>query len=303
MQESLSVSIIVPVLNGGHVIGECLHALGAQTYRGPIEIVVINDGSTDCTSEVVRGFANVQLMEQDNCGRAVARNRGVGKSSGKVIAFTDADCVPAPDWLERLVSRLANNPRCGTVGGSITIPKKANLWQRLDHQAWAHSIGPDSPAGKTLFGSTANMCLFRKVFEAVGGFDERLKGSEDSDLAFRLHKAGYENFFEPKAVIVHNHPRTTLAAFIKQRFNYGRWTVQTVLKHKPLPPYSWMFPNNRVLLALLWPVYAILATSFTVLRNFRRDPSVIWLSPIHFIGRFAEYFGTIIGCGEYQKKY
>jgi cellulose synthase/poly-beta-1,6-N-acetylglucosamine synthase-like glycosyltransferase len=145
------------------------------------------------------------------------------------------------------------------------------------------------------------MALYRTVFNEVGGFDSRLRGSEDSDLAFRIHRAGYENFFEPKAIVMHDPPRTTLGAFLRQRFNYGRWTIQTVLKHKPLPPYSWMFPNNRLLLALLWPCYALLATAFTVMRNFPHDVSVLWLSPLHLLGRIWEYFGTLVGCGDYQR--
>jgi len=298
-----SVSVIVPVLNAAELLQNCLKALKAQTYTGQVEIVVVNDGSADQTSEVVKKFEGISLIEQENRGRAKARNRGIANSSGKIIAFTDADCVPNPDWLKKLVSVLEKDPRRGIVSGSITIPLSANLWQRLDHQAWAHSIGPKAPAGKTLFGSTANMCLLRSVFDKVGGFDERLLGSEDSDLAFRVHQAGYENYFEPKARVTHNHPRKTFMAFIKQRFNYGKWTIQTVLKYKPLPPYSWMFPCSRVLLMLLWPVYAVLATVFTVLCNWQKDLSVVWLSPLHFIGRLAEYFGTIVGCGEYQKKF
>lgn len=298
-----SVSVIIPVLNGGDVLGNCLKALKAQTYEGQVEIVVVNDGSTDQSSAVAKKFEGINLIEQENQGRAIARNCGVAGSSGRIIAFTDADCVPKPDWLEKLVCCLTKNNKRGIVSGSVTISSSANLWQRLDHQAWAHSIGPKAPAGKTLFGSTANMCLLRSVFDKVGGFDERLLGSEDSDLAFRVHQAGYENYFEPTAVVEHDHPRKTFKAFIKQRFNYGRWTIQTVLKHKPLPPYSWLFPNNQALLFLLWPLYAVLATLFTVLRNWQKDLPVVWLCPFHLLGRLAEYLGTVSGCGEYQKKF
>lgn len=303
MQEPSSVSVIIPVLNGEHVLGACLRALKAQTYAGTVQPVVINDGSTDRTSEVTRSFPGVKLIEQENQGRAAARNRGIAESSGTVVAFTDADCVPRPDWLEKLLVRLREHDHRGIVGGSITIPPTGNLWQRLDHQAWAHSIGPEAPAGPTLFGSTANMCLLRRVFEEMGGFDTRLQGSEDSDLAFRIHRAGYENFFEPSAVVEHHHPRTTMTAFLRQRFNYGKWTIQTVLKHKPLPPYSRMLPNSRLLLTIFWPVYALLATIFTVKRTWRQTPSVIWLSPLHLLGRTVEYLGTVAGCGEYQKKF
>lgn len=302
MRNLPSVNVIIPVLNGGHIIGKCLQAVLTQSYEGQILPVVINDGSADNTSAVARAFDKVKVIDQENMGRASARNRGISESSGEVIAFTDADCVPRSDWLENLVGCMLQTDSCGIVGGAMTIPKSANLWQRLDNQCWAHSTGPDSPAGPTLFGSTANMCLFRSVYESVGGFDERLLGSEDSDLAFRVHSAGYVNYFEPAAVVEHDHPRTTMAAFFRQRYNYGKWTIQTVLKHRPLPPYSWMFPDNRLLLALLWPLYAILSTGFTVSRVWRKDLSVLWLMPLLFLGRVIEYYGTIWGCAEYQRK-
>lgn len=298
-----SVNVIVPVLNGEAVLGRCLDCLKTQTYRGRVLPVVIDDGSTDRTAEIARRFESVQLISQPNQGRAAARNNGIESSDAEVIAFTDSDCEPAPDWLERLIERLLEHDRRGVVGGAIALPSEANLWQRLDHQAWAHSTGPAAAAGPTLFGSTANMCITRSLFDEVGGFDRQLLGSEDSDLAFRVHRAGYQNFFEPAAIVVHNHPRTTLRGFVRQRFNYGKWTIQTVLKHKPLPPYSWMFPNNRLLLTMLWPAYSCLATSFTVKRGFSADPTVLPLAPLHFLGRMAEYLGTVQGCGEYQDKY
>jgi glycosyltransferase involved in cell wall biosynthesis len=297
-----SVNVIIPVLNGERTLARCLEAVARQSYGGKIIPVAINDGSTDRTSEIARSFKNVRLFEQKNKGRAAARNAGIAASDAEILAFTDADCIPAENWLAALVGRLMEQGKQrGIVGGSVAIPAKTNIWQRLDHQAWAHSIGPEAPAGPTLFGSTANMALFRSVFHAVGGFDPRLRGSEDSDLAFRVHCAGYENFFEPKAVVLHDHPRTTLSAFLRQRYNYGRWTIQTVLKHKPLPPHSWMFPNNRFLLALLWPCYSLLAAAFTVLRNLPHDLSVLWLSPLHLLGRTWEYLGTVAGCGDYQR--
>lgn len=296
-----TINVIVPVLNGADFLPLCLEGLRRQTYPGKILPVVINDGSTDDTSAAACSFKEIMLIEQENRGRSAARNHGIANSSAPVIAFTDADCIPQPDWLATLMSRLSEMERRGVVSGAMVIPPDSNLWQRLDHQAWAHSTGPTAPAGPTLFGSTANMILYRTVFNEVGGFDSRLIGSEDSDLAFRIHRAGYQNYFEPKAVVVHNHPRRTLNAFLRQRYNYGRWTIQTILKHKPLPPYSWIFPNHRLALALLSPGYALSATVFTVLRNLPHDSSAIWLSPLHLMGRMVEYIGAVGGCSEYRR--
>jgi glycosyltransferase involved in cell wall biosynthesis len=298
-----SVTVIIPALNGEQTLGPCLRAVLEQRYGGRIETVVINDGSTDATSSLAKSFPGVVVLDQQNRGRSAARNRGAAESSGEIIAFTDADCLPRKEWVEKLVARLLMLEKGGIVGGAMVLPKNANLWQRIDHQAWAHSTGPEAPAGPSLLASTANMCMFRNVFKEAGGFDERFSGSEDSDLALRVHRAGHRNYFEPAAVVEHHHPRTTFRAFFRQRYNYGKWTIQTVLRHRPLTPYSWMFPNNRALLALFWPGYALLATGFTVLRAWRSDVSVLWLSPLHLMGRLVEYLGTVAGCAEYQRKF
>ena len=117
MSDWPSVTVIVPVLNGEQTIGACLQALRTQTYPGRMQPVVINDGSTDRTSNVARGFTEAQVIDQANRGRAAARNRGIAESAGEVLAFTDADCVPRPDWLETLVRRLRERERRGIVGG------------------------------------------------------------------------------------------------------------------------------------------------------------------------------------------
>ena len=293
----------MPVLNGQKTLPLCLNALKAQDYAGPLRVVVINDGSTDQTARIAASYDNVLLINQKNQGRAAARNNGIEASSAEVIAFTDGDCAPRPDWLRNLVGRLLSSVQHGVVGGSVALPEDANLWQRLDHQAWAHSTGPEAPSGQSLLASTANMCIRRRVFEQVGGFNKLLKGSEDSDLALRVHKSGYVNYFEPRAVVVHHHPRNTLASFMRQRFNYGKWTIQTVLLHKPLTPYSWMFFDSPVFLALLWPLYSVLATGFTVLKAGRSDLSALWLSPLHLLGRCMEYLGVIKGSLRYRKKF
>lgn len=298
-----SVSVVIPALNGEQTLGSCLKALLDQQYGGSMEIVVINDGSIDGTSALAKSFPGVVVLDQENMGRSASRNRGVAAASGEIIAFTDADCLPRKDWVKKLVTRLLSIDKGGIVGGAMVIPKNANLWQRVDHQAWAHSTGPEALAGPSLLASTANMCMRKNVFKEAGGFDERFIGSEDSDLALRVHRAGYYNYFEPAAVVEHHHARATFQAYIRQRYNYGKWTIQTVLRHRPLTPYSWMFPNNRALLALFWPGYALLATVFTVLRACRSDVSVIWLSPLHFLGRLVEYLGTVAGCAEYREKF
>ena len=95
--EAASASIIIPTFNGASRIGNCLDSLVKQTAGGNVEILVVDDGSTDNTANVVRGYSSVRLIPQANAGPASARNRGALEAQGKILLFTDDDCVPMPD--------------------------------------------------------------------------------------------------------------------------------------------------------------------------------------------------------------
>ena len=93
------VSIIVPSYNGAKRLACCLAALDGQKVTFPFEIIVVLDGSTDNSADVIRQFPGVRMIGQANAGPAAARNRGVQMARGDLIAFTDDDCVPVETWL------------------------------------------------------------------------------------------------------------------------------------------------------------------------------------------------------------
>jgi glycosyltransferase involved in cell wall biosynthesis len=97
-----SVSIIIPAFNCEDTIAGTLDALRAQTYHGAMEVIVVDDGSSDGTNEIVRSFSQVRCLRQDNAGPASARNSGARISSGDILMFTDSDCCPEPAWVEKL---------------------------------------------------------------------------------------------------------------------------------------------------------------------------------------------------------
>ena len=91
-------SVIIPVYNGEGTIAECLEALASQDMpRREFEVIVVDDGSTDGTAAIVKQF-DVKYIHQENTGPATARNVGVKNAQGKIVVFTDADCVPEPNW-------------------------------------------------------------------------------------------------------------------------------------------------------------------------------------------------------------
>lgn len=112
----MSVSIIIPTFNGASRIGNCLDALLKQTHNCDTEILVVNDGYTDETADVVARYPRVRLINQANAGPAAARNHGAKEAKGTIILFTDDDCVPTPDWLRSMIAPFENPEVVGVKG-------------------------------------------------------------------------------------------------------------------------------------------------------------------------------------------
>ena len=112
------VSIIIPTFNGASRIGHCLNALLPQTIGRDVEILVIDDGSTDNLAEVIPRFdrAAVRIITQMHAGPAAARNRGAAEAKGQIILFTDDDCVPMPDWLNAMTRPFEDAAVVGVKG-------------------------------------------------------------------------------------------------------------------------------------------------------------------------------------------
>ena len=114
--EATYVSIIIPTFNGGARIHNCLDALLKQLDGRNAEILVVNDGSTDDTIEVVKPYPKVRLITQANEGPAAARNRGAAEARGAIILFTDDDCVPMHDWLNAMLAPFEDPEVVGAKG-------------------------------------------------------------------------------------------------------------------------------------------------------------------------------------------
>lgn len=208
MPETPTVTVIVPVRNGETTIRTCLEALLAQDWpRAALELIVVDNRSTDATRAIVAEYA-VRLVEE----RAIqssyaARNRGVAASHGDVLAFTDADCVPDPNWVRALATALEADG-VGLAAGPIEAWRSERLVERYQavralraEHALRHPVLP--------FAQTANAACTRVVFVAVGGFDPACRFGGDLDFCWRVQRrTGLRLVYQPTAVVRHRH-RTT----------------------------------------------------------------------------------------------
>jgi GT2 family glycosyltransferase len=235
------VSVITTVRDGEDSLPALFDALDAQTLaRGAFEVVVIDNASRDRTAEVARA-RGAEVVAEPIPGRARARNRGVAASSAALLAFTDADCRPRPDWLEQLVSTLVVS---SLVGGRVVLTARdePNAIERLD-ALWRFRQDDGAAQG---WAATANLGMRRDAFDAIGGFDASFRHiGEDVDLCLRARAAGYELAWCPDAVVEHP-AETSLRPVLRRAFEQAYPLEDLRRRHRFDSGEEWRHPMPLV---------------------------------------------------------
>lgn len=282
-----SCSVIIPNLNSP-VIDETIKALEQQSYdRSAYEVIVVGLDKYGIVKES-------DVVHFDQCEQplspARARNRGAQKASGEVLIFTDADCIPEQNWLAILANSLSD-PSINVLGGGVLFDTK-NYWRLSDNLSMFYDYLAFHPPGNKPQLPSLNLAVRRKVFEAVGGFDERYPypSGEDADLTIRLKKNGYCLYFEPRAVVFHAPTRSNLRDLLLHGYYQGKYSTKVDKRYKldsELPG----FLGTRLGLIIFSP---ILATGST-LRIFGRYKNLLryWFTaPAIFLAKLAWCVGA-----------
>lgn len=196
--ERARVSVVVPARDAAATLGRTLAALAAQRLDGRYEVIVVDDDSSDATASIARAAPGpVTVVSEGRLGAAEARNRGVACATAPVIAFTDADCFPTPDWLATGLSALEE---ADLVQGRV-MPDPTQPLGPFDRTIWVEA--------ERGFYETANLFVRRDLFERLGGFEEWIDTGGDKLLAedvwfgWRAVRAGARTAFEPHAFVHH----------------------------------------------------------------------------------------------------
>jgi glycosyltransferase involved in cell wall biosynthesis len=209
------VSVIIPVFNDRDRLGLCLAALAQQTYgRLHFEVIVVDNGSDriDDIQALAESYAGVVFAQELTPGSYAARNKGISLAQGDIIAFTDADCIPAPDWIECGVHQLNSQGGCGMVVGRVEVfpesPEDPTLFEIYQMVA---GFSQEQCLHQFKGGATANVLTWRRVIDQVGIFDQSLKSFGDFEWGRRVFSAGYRQIYGADVEVKHPARKTWTA--------------------------------------------------------------------------------------------
>lgn len=232
MMTNKLVSVIVPAYQHGHFLKRCLDSIFHQTYR-PLEIIVIDDGSTDETNQLIRPYlSRLSYVYQSNRGASAARNRGAALAAGDFLLFCDADVELRPFMIERLIGALADLPEADFAYSSFRFG-----WKRFRSWPFDHKL-------LRQLNYIHTTSLIRR--QAFPGFDEKLRRFQDWDVWLKIVERGGKGIYVPEELF---RVRTS-----GRRAAISQWRPSFFIRF-PWPFFGWTPPAVKKYLAareILW---------------------------------------------------
>jgi cellulose synthase/poly-beta-1,6-N-acetylglucosamine synthase-like glycosyltransferase len=270
------VSVIVPAYNEKECIANTLRSLARSTH--PIEIIVVDDGSTDRTSEIAReaaeslGMTNVRIIRQENAGKPAALNNGVRNAAHDIVVMMDGDTVFEPDTVRHLVQPFAD-PRVGAVAGNAKVGNRNTLIGAWQHIEYVMGFNLDRRmydllrCMPTIPGAIG--AFRREAVLAVGGMSEDTL-AEDTDITIAMHRSGRHVVYQEHARAWTEAPGS-LKQLWSQRYRWSYGTMQALWKHRksltdkgPSGRFGRVGMPLVVIFQIVTPVFAPLIDVFTV---------------------------------------
>jgi GT2 family glycosyltransferase len=279
------ISVVVCSYNGSKTIRDCMEGLLAVEYPD-FEVIVVNDGSTDGTAEIVREYG-FRLITTKNHGLSSARNTGMNAASGEIVAYLDDDAYPDPDWLTYLAAAFMKS-RHAAIGGPNIPPQGDGAIAECVANA------PGGPVHVLISDLEAehipgcNMAFRKTALLEIGGFDPAFRAAgDDVDVCWRLQEKGFSLGFSPAAVVWH-HRRNSLVAYWKQQVGYGK--AEALLEKKWPEKYNaaghltWggrVYGNGHTrMLGRAWRIYYGTWGGAPFQAREEKAPALIWCLPL-----------------------
>lgn len=265
------LSVVIPTYNEEKDIGNCLNSLFKQSYKN-FEIIVVDDGSTDNTKNIVKKSKKVKLIEGEHKGPGFSRNLGAKRAKGKILIFVDADMIFDKDYLKHLVGPIIKGECIGTEDGKQIASNKDNIWSKC----WGTYFKDYSNIEGYIF-----RAILKKDFEKMGGFDPKYGYADD--LTF-YYKFGAKSKWVKDAICYHKNPET-----LGEVYKQSRW-IGASIKNQffEIPILKHLSP---ILLVLISP----LSIPILSIRKSYENKNFRIFFPWMLIFMVVRYFGTIEG--------
>jgi glycosyltransferase involved in cell wall biosynthesis len=272
------VSVIIPARHAPLLSQVVASVLSAAQQVQPIEVIVIS------ADEVMLADERVKWLRTDQPQTApVARNLGIQAAQGEWLAFIDADCLAAPQWLERLLRAAQRGYR--VVGGGVEFGR-ASYWGEVHNVSMLHEFHVSAPSGPRRFLPTLNLLVQRSVFDEVGGMNEQFRRAQDLEWTARMAAQGIALWFEAAAAVAHC-PERSRGSLWRDYRETGKASYQVrarSVEQQPLP--HWI--NTPMRLRVLSPIIAAAVTA----RIFIKRPALLK----HFITAPGVWFTKLAWC-------
>lgn len=252
-------SLIIPAYNAEKTIAACLEStLNQSLSRKDYDVIVVDDGSTDKTSEIVMNYP-VRLLKQQNQGPAAARNTGANEAKGDILIFTDSDCELDVNFLEKIITPIEEDPEIVGIQGSYKTKQKEFMaqfgqveietrYRKMSRNKYIDFIGTYAAAYK------------KNVFMEYGGFDTGFSqaSGEDTEFSYKLYQKGHKMVFKPEAFVYHLHP-IHIKHYLKSKFYRGYWRVRIYKKHPSKTIRDSYTPQSLKFQLLIIPLFFFFA--------------------------------------------
>jgi len=286
-------SIVIPAKNEERNISFCLDALQSLQFpREEFEIIVVDNGSTDSTVSIVQNYG-IRVFIQPQLSLSGLRNFGAGVAKGDNLVFLDADCIPDANWLKIAALTLAD-ANIGCTGSTPVAPAHGTWVERV----WSSFRTRRTNKCSASWINSSNFFVRKKLFDKVGGFNDRVKTCEDVDICMRLAET-CTLIFDPTVKVVHLGEPKTIREFLHKEIWRGKGTMSGIISHgiKRSEIKSLLLPLYYVLLpfCILWTLPSLNYTLLLVLLFLYVLPAMIFSAWNIFLTRKYSYmFGYLI---------
>lgn len=312
------ISVIIPVRNRPVEIAACIESLKGLDYpAGRLEIIVVDDASTDDTADVIRRYPVRLIGLKEHKQASYCRNLAARESKGEILAFIDSDCLASPLWLRELIPSFEDD-RVGVVGGLVDACFEESNLDRYEKVKSSLKVGQwfkrSDEGDRFFYVPSCNLLTRRSLFLELGGFKEDQAVGEDVDYCWRVQDQGYFLEYRPIGRIYHRH-RNRLAPFCKRRFDYGTSEPLLQANHRerakqfmlPLPEsLFWASAVSSVAVKSL-PLFAVslLVLLFDALNRYRalRRKGISLTFKVFFMASFRGYLAFLVHVCSFFSRY